>query len=239
MTVTVIDNGMDNAVTMDTTATDPRKAMLTAAGAIASTVIDVEGKLAQSAKDWGCNLYRLVKAEGSKVSIDDAIGDSKVAAGWAILTTTDAGKKAKARLEVYFSNARLVAERWNGMDDAAKAAVLAGTSSIHYLAGQFRKADADAKKAAKKAAATAEAEAAKQAAEADAMPNGKAIPAATEVADAPSFGDTLLAMAAHIGEMTVEDFAANSAAFALFMEAYDAKVNAACDAGVVEVHQAA
>lgn len=233
MTVTVIDNGSDGAVTIDANATDPRNAMLSAAGAIASTVIDVEGKLAQSAKDWGCNLFRLVYGKDSVTTLDSAIGDSKVAAGWSILTTSDVGKKAKARLEVYFSNARLVAERWAGMDDDGKAAVMAGTSSIHYLAGQYRKADADAKKEAKKAAATAAAEAAKLAEEADAAPKGTAPTDATVPATA-GMGETMAALADMIANASDDDLNANYEAFAALVAAFDARINAA-----TEVAQAA
>lgn len=233
MTVIAIDTGTETAVTFDTAGTDARNAMLTAAGVIATTVIDVEGKLAQSAKDWGCNLFRLVYADGSTVRLDDAIGDSKVAAGWNVLTTTDVGKKAKARLEVYFSNARLVAERWSGIDDAGKAAVLAGTSSIHYLAGQFRKADADAKKAAKKAAATAEAEAAKLAEAAAGAPSGTA---PTESNAIPAgMSDAIASLIDLIANASDDDLNANYDGIAAIVAAYDARINAATDATPVAV----
>lgn len=213
MSVIVIDTGAETAVTFDTTATDPRSAMLTAASAIAAFVIDTEGKLAATAKDWGCNLFRAVYSDGATAKLDDLIGDSKVAAGWAILTTTETGKKAKARMEVYFSNARLVAERWGTLDDAGKAAVLAGTSSIHYLAGQFRKADADAKKAAKKAADTAAAEAAKLA----------------EPAAPVSLADMLAGLLLAIDAASDDELSAIHDDISAVVAAYDNRVNAAAD----------
>jgi len=156
MTVQVIDTKNDGAMTIDTNAPDARSMMLASASAIAAFVIESEGKLADTAKAWGHALFRAVYVDGA--NMDGMIGDSKVAAGWSVLTTNETGKKAKARLEVYFSNARKVAEAWGGMEQAARDDVLAGLSSIHYIAGQLRKAEADAKRAADKAAKLAKAE---------------------------------------------------------------------------------
>lgn len=144
-----IDNGAASIV-LDTEAakTDNRSAMLISAAAIASQTIEAESKIGETAKAWGHSLFSAVYRDNA--NLDALIGDSKIAAGWATLSASEGGKKAKSRLEVYFSNARLVAERWTSLSDEQREAVLAGTSSIHYLAGTFRNADADAKKAAAK-----------------------------------------------------------------------------------------
>lgn len=198
MTVQVIDNG-DNAVTITRDATDARSAMLASAATIAAFVVETEGKLGETAKAWGQSLFRAVYVDKA-ASLDALIGDSKVAAGWNILTSSDAGRKAKARLEVYFSNARLVAERWDANADK-QADVLAGLSSIHYLAGQYRKADADAKKAASKAAALAKAE--QDAADAKAAAGDSASDVATpEAPAAPDFFALLAAARALIDPAT-------------------------------------
>ena len=232
MEVKAIDNG-ENVVTVGAT-NDARSIMLTSAAAIVADVIKVEGTLAETAKAWGHALFRAVYVDG--LNMDAMIGDSKVAAGWNALASSDAGRKAKGRMEVYFSNARLVAEGWQGMEEAKRADILAGLASIHYIAGQIRKAKADAEKAAKKEAARVKEE--QEAADAKAAAGDSA--ADTNVPDAaPSFADTLVTLAATVAAMSPEDFAANADAFALFMEAYDAKVNEAADAGVIEIRQAA
>lgn len=159
-----IDNGADSIV-LDVATPDNRSAMLASAAAIASETIGFEAKVGDTAKAWGHSLFLAVYRDNA--NLDALIGDSKIAAGWQTLSVSDGGKKAKGRLEVYFSNARLVAERWSALTEEQRDAVLDGTSSIHYLAGTFRKADADAKKAAAKeeAANKAKEEAANSASE--------------------------------------------------------------------------
>lgn len=221
----VLDTNATDAITVDATAPDARSIMLASAASIAAFVVETEGKLADSGKAWGHALFTAVYAD--KVSsLDGLIGDSKVAAGWQSLTLTDAGKKAKARLEVYFSNARLVAERWEGMSDDQRREVLAGLSSIHYLAGQFRKADADAKKAADKAAklAQAETDAAKAAAEANESGDAATLP---EPLPAPAnTGDVIANLTAFFSTMTLEEAEEVGPAVSAMMAAYDARVNA-------------
>jgi hypothetical protein len=145
-----IDNG---ANTVSTDGTDNRSLMLASALAIASAIVTSENKLSGTAKEWGLSLFRAVYREGA--NLDALIGDSKIAAGWKTLTLSDAGKKAKGRLEVYFSNARLVAERFGNMSLEERTAILDGVTSVHYVAEAFRKADREAKKAERKAAEAA------------------------------------------------------------------------------------
>jgi Zn-dependent M16 (insulinase) family peptidase len=144
----VIDNGNDS-IDVTGEALDNRSQMLASAALIVSQTVAAEAKIGETAKTWGHSLFSAVYRDNA--NLDALIGDSKVAAGWNNLSASEGGRKAKQRMEVYFSNARLVAERWNMLTDEQREAVLNGLSSIHYLAGQFRKADADAKKAAKKA----------------------------------------------------------------------------------------
>jgi hypothetical protein len=165
-----IDNGNDTIDTGKPEA-DARHNMLTSAAAIATFVVDSESRLAETAKAWGHSLFVAVKTDG--LSLDTMIGESKLAAQWTTLTLTEAGRKAKQRLEVYFSNARLVAEKWDGMTDDERRDILSGLSSIHYKAGLFRKAEADAKKAAKKEAARVAAEKAAAEAKAEADESGE------------------------------------------------------------------
>jgi hypothetical protein len=219
---TVIDNG-NEAVTLNPVLQDARSIMLSSASDIAKIVADSEGKLADTAKTWGHNLFRAVYTD--KVSsLDGLIGDSKTAAGWATLSLTDIGKKAKGRLEVYFSNARLVAEKWESLDQAERDAILAGTSSIHYVAGQFRKVAADALKEANKVA-----KAAKKAAD-DAT---AAQPDTSEGAPAPtapvvvSFADMVANMVAAIGDATDDELTAAYDGFAAMIAAFDGRINAA------------
>lgn len=154
---TAIDNGTDS-VDVTGTLLDNRSQLLASAALIVSQTVEAEGRIGETAKAWGKSVFAAVYQDNA--NLDSLIGDSKIAAGWTTLSASEGGRKAKQRLDVYFSNARLVAERWTTLSDEQRAAVLDGTSSIHYLAGQFRKADADAKKAAKKAEEAAAAAAA-------------------------------------------------------------------------------
>jgi len=225
MTVQTLDVGRDEAMTIDTNAPDARSMMLASASAIAAFVIESEGKLADTAKAWGHALFRAVYIDGA--NMDSMIGDSKVAAGWSVLTTNDVGKKAKARLEVYFSNARKVAEAWGAMAEEAKADVLAGLSSIHYLAGQLRKAESDAKKAADKAAKLAKAEQEAADAKAEADTNGPLTTDDVARVECNSLADIMaLAMDMLANADDAETLAASDAV-AAFTAAYDARVNAA------------
>lgn len=149
-----IDNGKD---TIDTSGeqTDNRSQMLASVAAIAAASIRAENKLSQTAKQWGHSLFSAVYTDGG--NLDALIGDSKVAAGWKTLSTSEAGRKTKQRLDVYFSNARMVAERYTSLTDDQRTGILNGTVSIHYLASEFRKADAATRKAAAKAAEAAKA----------------------------------------------------------------------------------
>jgi len=230
MTVQTIDTANDTVLTIDTNAPDARSKMLASASAIAALVIDSEGKLAETAKSWGHNLFRAVYVDGA--NMDTMIGDSKVAAGWSVLTTNETGKKAKARLEVYFSNARKVAEGWGAMEQAAKDDVLAGLSSIHYLAGQLRKAESDAKKAADKAAKLAKAE--QEAADAKAASeasNGPLESGTDEVVPVDAV-DAITALTVAMSDMSDADFASIAADMAALIAAYDARVNAGADKAI-------
>lgn len=151
----LLDNG-PNTVTANEESSDNRHIANGKAAAIVAAILKSEAALSVTASEWGAALFRSVKNDN--VSLDTLIGESKLAAGFATLGTTEPGRKAKQRLNVYFSNARLVAERFDNLSSEAQAKVLDGTSSIHYLAGQFR--DSDRKAAAEKKAAEAAAEAA-------------------------------------------------------------------------------
>jgi len=230
MTVQTIDTANDTVLTIDTNAPDARSKMLASASAIAALVIDSEGKLAETAKSWGHNLFRAVYVDGA--NMDTMIGDSKVAAGWSVLTTNETGKKAKARLEVYFSNARKVAEGWGAMEQAAKDDVLAGLSSIHYLAGQLRKAESDAKKAADKAAKLAKAE--QEAADAKAASDASSGPleSGTDEVVPVDAVDAITALTVAMSDMSDADFASIAADMAALIAAYDARINAGADQAI-------
>lgn len=143
-----IDNGTDT-INTGGEQTDNRSQMLASVAAIAAASISAENKLSETAKQWGHRLFSAVYTDGN--NLDGLIGDSKIAAGWKTLSTSEAGRKTKQRLDVYFSNARLVAERYATLTEEQRIGVLAGTVSIHYLASEFRKADAAARKAEAKA----------------------------------------------------------------------------------------
>jgi hypothetical protein len=206
MTVTVIDtNNTDGAITVDTNATDHRSMMLASAASLVATTLDMEGKLSDTAKAWGASVFTLAypaDPSDKPVTLDTLIGDSKMAAGWATIGATDAGKKAKSRMEVYFSNARLVAESFDSLSDDDKRDIRNGLSSVHYRAGLIRKAASDAKKAAAKETARLEAEALAAASKAE--------------ADAPA---------------TASDDELNDAyeGMATLTAAYDARINAATE----------
>lgn len=228
MTVIAIDTGAETALSFDTNAPDARSKMLASASAIAAFVIESEGKLAETAKAWGHNLFRAVYVDNA--NMDSMIGDSKVAAGWSVLTTNETGKKAKARLEVYFSNARKVAEAWGTMEQAARDDVLGGLSSIHYIAGQLRKAEADAKRAADKAAKLAKAEADAEAAKA--VAGDSASEPLTE-AKPRTLADVLAEASAMLAEASDADIDAAYPTLEAIIAAVDARINAAADAAAV------
>lgn len=211
-----IDKGND-VVVVEAAPLDARSKMLASAARIVEQSVEAESAIGETAKQWGFNLFVAVYQDNA--NMDSLIGDSKVASGWQHLSSSEAGRKAKGRMEVYFSNARLVAERWSQLSDEQREQVLAGLSSIHYLAGQFRKADADAKKAAKKAA---ELEAAKVAA------SESGTDAATVEAAPPSLESMVLALIDAYQVASVEEREAAYPAFALLVE----QVNG--DAEVVE-----
>lgn len=165
---TVTDNG-NNSVTADVEAVDNRHQANGFAKAIVDATMKAETAIGLTAKDWGAALFR--SAINDNVSLDMLIGESKLSAGFATLGTSEAGKKAKQRLNVYFSNARLVMERWLSLSDEQREAVLNGTTSIHYLASSFRDADRKAQAEAKKAEAAAEAAANPEAAGTESQPN--------------------------------------------------------------------
>ena len=155
VTKIAVDNG-NATVSGDTSETaDNRHKANGLAKRIVDDVMKAETAIGLTAKDWGAALFR--SSINDNVPLDTLIGDSKLAAGHATLGTSEAGRKAKQRLDVYFSNARLVMERWTRLSDEQREAVLNGTTSIHYLASQFRDADRKAKAAAKQAEAAAEA----------------------------------------------------------------------------------
>jgi len=226
MTIQTIDNGADAIVTIDANAPDARSQMLSSASAIAACVIETEGKLAESAKAWGHNLFRAVYLDG--LNLDGMIGDSKLAAGWQALSTNDTGKQAKRRLEVYFSNARKVAEAWGTMEQSVKDDVLAGLSSIHYLAGQLRKAESDAKKAAEKAAKLAKAEQDAADAKAEAQANGPVQSEADDVVPVDAI-DAITALTVALDDMGDDDFAAIEADMAALIAAFDKRLAAKLD----------
>jgi hypothetical protein len=149
-----IDQG-NNTVVANPEAEDNRHKANGLAAEIVKAVLKAETALATTAKDWGHSLFRSVIID--KVSLDTLIGESKLAAGFATLGASEAGRKAKQRLNVYFSNARLVSERYSTLSEETQNAILNGETSIHYLASQFRDADRKALSEAKKAEAAAEA----------------------------------------------------------------------------------
>lgn len=210
-----LDNG-NETVTITRDAIDARGIMLRTASDIAVAVVNAEKTIGETAKSWGHALFRAVHVD-KVAALDSLIGDSKVAAGWTTLTLSDAGKKAKGRLEVYFSNARLVAEKWDGMEESQREAVLNGESSIHYLADQFRKAEKAAKKEAQAAAEKAQA-----AAETTSQPQGESQP--ETVAFNPVDAMELLTLS--FDEMDASQMAAIGDAFNAMVAAYDARLNA-------------
>lgn len=227
MTVQTIDNGNETIV-IDTNAPDARSIMLASASAIAAVVIDTEGKLAESAKAWGQALFRAVYVDKAG-SLDSMIGDSKVAAGWNVLAQSEAGRKAKGRMEVYFSNARLVAETFEKMEDDKRGDILAGLSSIHYVAGQLRKAKADADKAAKKEADRVAAEAAAEKAKAEAAESNDNLDTREPGAAPVSLADMILSLTVALDTASDDDLAAVYDDMNALVAAYDARVNAAAD----------
>jgi len=231
MTVSILDiAGTDNAITVDTDALDARSIMLASAASIVSTVVKVEGQLAETAKAWGANLFTLAfPADDTKaVRLDTLIGDSKLAAGWATLTSTDAGKQAKSKLEVYFSNARLVAEAFEGLSEDEQRDIRGGLVSIHYKAGLMRKATADAAKAAKKEAARIEAEKAASEAASDAEASaGEASAPVTAV----SFKAMVEALHLAMANASDTDLIDASQSMVDFLADYDVRQNAIVDAG--------
>lgn len=152
---TVTDNGNAVVIADASPTADERHIANAKAAAIVKAILLAETALAVTAKEWGTALFRSV--HNDKVPLDTLIGESKLSAGYATLGASEAGKKAKQRLDVYFSNARLVNEGFASMDETAQAAILNGESSIHYIAGQIRDANRKALAAAKKAEAEAEA----------------------------------------------------------------------------------
>lgn len=223
MTVSVIDtNNTDGVLVIDTNAPDARSLMLTSAAALVATTLEMEGKLSDTAKAWGANVFTLAyPADDSKpVTLDALIGDSKMAAQWSSLTNTDAGKKAKARMEVYFSNARLVAETFESLSDDDKRDIRAGVSSIHYRAGLIRKAASDAKKLATKEAARVAAEQAAADSKVEAL-------APVEVPVVASFADAVAALTNLVVNASDDDLNANYDAFSALVAAFDARINAA------------
>lgn len=241
MTVIVLDtNGTDGAMTIDTNAPDQRSLMLASAASLVATTLDMEGKLADTAKAWGASVFMLAfpaSADDKAVDLNTLIGDSKMAAGWATITGTEAGKKAKARMEVYFSNARLVAESFDSLSDDDKRDIRNGLSSVHYRAGLIRKAASDAKKAATKEAARIAAEdaAALAKAEADAAKVD-----ATNPAPEADAGETVETLAVTLGKVQAmianasdDDLTGAYDAFAALVAAYDARINAALEAAPI------
>jgi len=224
MTVSVIDtNNTDGVLVIDTNAPDARSMMLTSAAALVATTLEMEGKLSDTAKAWGANVFTLAyPADDTKpVTLDALIGDSKMAAQWSQLTNTDAGKKAKARMEVYFSNARLVAETFESLSDDDKRDIRAGVSSIHYRAGLIRKAASDAKKLATKEAARVAAEQAAADSKVEAL-----VPATSEPV-ARTLADVLAEAMAMIGTASDADLDASYDAVSALVAAFDARINAA------------
>lgn len=158
MTEQRIDNGNETIVA-DTEAADNRAVSNGKAAEIVKAVSGFENKLAVTAKEWGVAIANATFVDG--VSLDTLIGENKLAAGFASLSNGgEAGRKAKGRLNVYFSNIRKVAENWANLEKAEQDNILNGTTSIHYLADTIRKAERDAAKAEAKALAEAETEAA-------------------------------------------------------------------------------
>lgn len=231
MTVQILDiAGTDNALTVDTDATNPHSVMIASAASIVSTVVKVEGQLAVTAKAWGASLFTLAfPADESKaIKLDTLIGDSKIAAGWATLTATDAGKEAKRKLEVYFSNARLVAESFESFSEDEQRDIRNGLVSIHYKAGLMRKATADAAKAAKKEEARLAAEKAASEASTDAAASASDV---TATAPAPvSLVEMFANMTSAIESATDDELTGAYEAMAAMVAAYDARINASVEA---------
>lgn len=226
MTVITVDAPNDTLLTIDNNAPDARSIMLASASAIASTVIETEGKLSESAKAWGHNLFRAVYVDG--MNLDTMIGDSKLAAGWQALTQSDIGKQAKRRLEVYFSNARKVAENWNKLGDDVQKDVLTGLASIHYLANKLTKAAADEKKAADKEAKRIKAEQEAADAKAEIAP----VDLSGDDIVPVDAGDAILALTVAVSDMSDADFDSIANDMAALIAAYDKRVAAMADAEI-------
>lgn len=212
---------------------DDRSEMLTAARAIVSTIVNSEVALGDSAKAWGHRLFRMCYLDNADMNA--LIGDTKTVADWASLSASDAGRKVKGRMEVYFSNARTVAEAWNGLTEDARRDMLNGTSSIHYVAGQLRKAASDAKKAADKEAKRVKAEEA--AAEADAAAKASASEPVTEGATVAVDAETAFAaLLAFVADMSEDEANAFGPMLDRLNDAFGERVNALTDGGDVAVN---
>lgn len=149
-----IDDGQNSVNLNDAPVADNRSIANALAATIAGFITTSENKLAITAKEHGVAMLRSHYRDG--VSLDVLIGESKLAASFKTLGTSDAGKKAKSRLNNYFSSYRLLAERWNTLTDEQRNGMLDGETSPHYVAALIRKADAEAAKAAAKAEAEGE-----------------------------------------------------------------------------------
>jgi hypothetical protein len=151
-----LDDGQNTVTASDKPEADNRAIANAKAAEIAGFITASENKLAITAKEHGVAMLRAHYRDG--VSLDVLIGENKLAAGFKTLGSSDAGKKAKSRLNNYFSTYRLLAERWSSIEDDKRNAMLNGETSPHYIAALIRKADAEAAKEAAKAEAEAEAE---------------------------------------------------------------------------------
>lgn len=149
-----LDDGQNTVTASDAITADNRSIANGLAAKIAGFITESENKLSITAKEHGVAMLRSHYRDG--VSLDVLIGESKLAASFKTLGTSDAGKKAKSRLNNYFSSYRLLAERWTTLTDEQRNGMLDGETSPHYVAALIRKADAEAAKAAAKAEADAE-----------------------------------------------------------------------------------
>lgn len=151
-TKTLTDNG-NATVVADANATDNRHIANAKALAVVTAVMKSETALAVTAKEFGVAVFKTVYADKT-ATLDTVIAENKLAAGFKALGDKgEAGRKAKGRLNVYFSNFRFMAERWEKLSQEQRDSILNGETSVHYLAATIRDEERKAEREAAKAEA--------------------------------------------------------------------------------------
>lgn len=196
MEKTLTDNGNATVTADSSDGADSRHIANAKALAIVNAVMKAESALALTAKEHGKAVFVTVYQDKS-ATLDTVIAENKLAAGFKALGDSEAGRKAKGRLNVYFSNFRFIAERWEKLSDEQRAAILNGDTSVHYLAATIRDEERKAEREAAKAAKEAEGD---------------------TVADAPSLADAAKAL---LEAYKLANAADRNAAYDTLVELFD------------------